>query len=943
MQMAKQLRVTLQFFVMFIYLFFNTSWECQGQNMVSGILKDAKTGEPLIGATVLVKDSPLGTVTDFEGQFILKTIINYPFTLEFRYSGYASKTLIVTETTGKINLSLEEESVMIDVVEISGQRISDKQKASPLTVESMDLIAIRETPSASFYDGLGSLKDVDLTTASLGFTIINTRGFNSTSPVRSLQIIDGVDNQSPGLNFSLGNFLGACELDVNKVDLIVGASSAFYGPNAFNGVISMETKSPFIHKGLSLQLKAGERNLLDGCLRWSDAIKNKNGNDFLAYKINLYYLTANDWQADNTDPVYNSISAKDNPGGYDAVNIYGDEYQAEFDYRNAVITYPGLNIFHRRGYREKELVDYNSYNFKGNVAMHLRLKPAMTYSSPELIVSSSLGGGTTVYQGDNRYSIKNILFFQHRLELIKKDRYFLRFYATHENSGDSYDPYFTALKLQQTASDNFNWVTAYSNYWTLNVVPKITKKEKYPSILDYIGRPADYKSAVNSFLLGLQDSLTLWHQLAQLFANTGNSLLRTNSFYEPGTEEFNLVFKDITSRIAYSEGGTKFYDRSALVHGQGEYIFSDLFQNEQISDLDLVVGASGRIYYPDSKGSILLDTGSTNINTYEYGVYLGANLGILNNLLKFNLTGRLDKHENFDYLVSPAASIVYQPTKNNYLRVSFSSAIRNPTLTDQYLHYNVGRAILLGNINGIQDLITVNSFIDFLNSGARDTLEYFDVPAIRPEKVKTIEIGYRTSLFNCLYADLGYYYSRYKDFIGYQIGIDAFIPQGSALPTSVQAYRVSANAKDQVTTQGFSIGLNYFFNQYYQLKGNYSWNVLNTQTDDPIIPAFNTPENKFNVGISGRDITFLGLKNIGFNINYKWIEGFLFEGSPQFTGYIPSYGMTDAQINWNWKSQNTTFKLGASNVFDQKSYQTYGGPLIGRLAYFSVLYEFKKQ
>jgi iron complex outermembrane receptor protein len=95
------------------------------------------------------------------------------------------------------------------------------------------LLRSKKRPSANFYDGLGSLKDVDLTTASLGFTVINTRGFNSTSPVRSLQIIDGVDNQSPGLNFSLGNFLGCSELDVKKVDLIVGASSAFYGPNAF--------------------------------------------------------------------------------------------------------------------------------------------------------------------------------------------------------------------------------------------------------------------------------------------------------------------------------------------------------------------------------------------------------------------------------------------------------------------------------------------------------------------------------------------------------------------------------------------------------------------------------------------------------------------------------------------------------------------------------------
>ena len=77
------------------------------------------------------------------------------------------------------------------------------------------------------------------------FKVINSRGFNSTSPVRSLQLIDGVDNQAPGLNFALGNFLGASDLDVMKVEIIQGASSAYYGPGAFNGVINITTKDPF--------------------------------------------------------------------------------------------------------------------------------------------------------------------------------------------------------------------------------------------------------------------------------------------------------------------------------------------------------------------------------------------------------------------------------------------------------------------------------------------------------------------------------------------------------------------------------------------------------------------------------------------------------------------------------------------------------------------------
>ena len=937
------------------------------QTSVKGTVLDAKDGLPLIGASILVKGTGDGTVSDFDGSFELSTTAPMPFSLVVSYTGYGEKVIEITDASKAVKIRLEEAVTLIDVVEVRGQRISDKQKQSALTVESMDLIAIKETPSVNFYQGLGSLKDVDLTTASLGFTIINTRGFNSTSPVRSLQIIDGLDNQSPGLNFSLGNFLGASELDVNKVELIVGASTAFYGPNAFNGVISMQTKNPFLHQGLAAKVKVGERNLINTEIRWANSVLNKQGYPSFAYKLNFSYLSANDWEATNDEPVWESEVGVDNPGGYDAVNTYGDEYQAQNDFRDA-IAFPGLGVFYRSGYKEVDLVDYDSKNTKAAAAFHFRLNPARDVESPELILSSSFGGGTTVYQGENRFSLRDIQFFQHRLEIRKNDHYFFRVYATHEDAGKSYDPFFTALQLQSRQKDDGDWSKDYSSYWQFQIanisqpqLGRLTRLEGFPDILDFLGDPDGFQAAMNAFLTGVQDSVVLFHQEARAAADGPNPVEGTRAFLKPGTPEFQTAFDDITSRISNLEGGTKFFDRSALIHANGEYQFNDLIKNDQssVADLDIIVGAAGRLYIPDSKGSILLDTleqskvdltGDTsyaNINTYEYGVYAGGTLGLADNRLKINVSARFDNHENFNGLFSPAASIVYTPSKNNYLRVSFNSAIRNPTLTDQYLNYNVGRAILRGNITGFEDLITVESFVDFLNTGNRDTLIFFDIPAIQPEEVKTIEVGYRTTLFKSLYLDLGYYFSSYDNFIGYELGIEATIPPQLSIPTAVQAFRISSNAKDRVTTQGFSIGANFYFWDYFMLKANYSWNKLNTQTDDPIIPAYNTPENKYNIGLSGRDLTVnLGgwqIPNFGFNVNYKWIEGFLFEGSPQFTGFIPTYTLVDAQINWRSSKLNTTFKLGASNILNDKNFQTYGGPRIGRMGYFSILYDWKKK
>ncbi|MGB3800878.1 MAG: TonB-dependent receptor [Lewinella sp.] len=909
------------------------------QTNLQGEILDANNGDPLIGASVLVKGTTTGTVTDIDGNWDL-SVSGLPIILQFSYLGYAPTEVEVTDVDQDLSIRLGDDAVTTEVVEVRGRRISEKQQQAALTVETLDAIAIKETPAANFYDGLGSLKDVDLTAASLGFKIINTRGFNSTNPVRSLQIIDGVDNQSPGLNFSLGNFLGASELDVNRVNLVVGASSAFYGPNAFNGVIAIETKDPFLQQGLSAQIKVAERNLIEGGVRWAQALTNSEGQEWMAYKINLFGFRADDWVADNYDPVFDTDLTRDNPGGYDAVNIYGDEFNRSFSFP----TVNGLGTIRRPGYREIDLVDYDSENLKAGVAVHFRLNPERSLESTELLISSNYSTGTTVYQGDNRFSLKDIRFYQHKVELRNRDNFFLRGYVTHEDAGNSYDPYYTALRLQEIHKTDGRWQSDYRNIWIRDIQPQVESLENFPrctgcSIPERRQAERDFYASeeVQNLLPGLHDQALEIVSMATSFG--------TQDRLEPGTERFRQAFDSITSTLL-GEGGTRFYDKSALYHLHGEKLFKSLWQPQESRFLDVTVGGNFRQYIPNSKGTILLDTMGRNINTYEFGVYGGGTFN-LDNTWKLSASLRADKNQNFDLLFSPAASVVYLPGENTTLRASFSSAIRNPTLNDQYLFYNVGRAILLGNIDGIQNLVTVESFVDVINTPVPDVgqFDYFDIDPIRPEKVRTFEVGARSTIGTSLYVDATYYYSRYTDFIGYNIGLDVAVFQGNI--SNQQAYRVTANATDIVTTQGFSIGSNLYFADFYSLNGNYSWNVLNTQTEDPIIPAFNTPEHKFNIGLSGRNIPLQlfggGLQDIGASINYKWTDSFLFEGSPQFTGPIQSYGLLDAQFNFTLPKLNTTLKFGASNLLNNEVFQVYGGPSIGRLAYVSATYNLVKR
>jgi len=914
--------------LLFIIAFFHADAQ-----KISGTVKDASNNELLIGATVVIKGTSTGTVTDKAGKFQLQVDQSFPITLLVSYIGYLNKEEVVKEFSSSFTIKLLPDKVTLHEVQVNGGRLNEKEKQSPLTVESMDLIAIRETPAFNFYEGLGALKGVDVTSASLAFKVINTRGFNSTSPVRTLQMIDGVDNQAPGLNFSLGNFLGAPDLDVVRVDLVEGASSAFYGPNAFNGVISMTTKDPFTTPGLSVSLKEGERGLFEGAIRWAQVLKNKKGKEKFAYKLNGYYLKAYDWEADNLNPVYGAPDGSDNHGGYDAVNRYGDDFVN--DYSSLLWLEPGLGRIYRTGFSEKNLVENNTYNGKLSAAFHYKLTPDV-----RLILASNLGTGTTVYQGDNRYALKDVFLFQNRIELRKEDKFFLRAYATNENSGKSYDAYFTALRLSRESKSSGSWSNDYFNWWSVNAVPQIMELPGYPKNYNQPGH--GYSDSILAVLARYSNFIEQLHEQARGHADTSSLYPGEHAWFIPGTYDFDTALNSITSRESFAQGGTHLYDRSALYDVHGEYKFTPKF-------MDITIGSSFRQYRPNSHGTIFSDTSGRVITNSEYGIYTGLEKKFLSDHLKLNVTVRMDKNQNFDYLFSPAASAVYT-VKKQVFRASFSSAIRNPTLADQYLYYNVGPAILVGNINGFDSLATVESILQAINSNC-DALVHFNVAPLQPEQVKTAEIGYRASLFNHFFVDAEYYYSWYHHFIGYKIGGAVSCNMYNKI-SGVQVYRVAANTNDMVTAQGFSIGINYYFKNFYSFTGNYSYNKLDRRgSADPIIPAYNTPENKFNIGLSGRDMVtsifffhsiwkklpVIPVNHFGFSINYKWVQGFLFEGSPQFTGFVPSYAILDAQVNKQIPKLNLTVKIGASNLLSQKHFEAYGGPLVGRLAYIQAV------
>jgi iron complex outermembrane recepter protein len=287
---------------------------------ISGNVSDADTKEPLIGVNILVKGKVIGTITDVNGNFNLRVNQNPPLTLVFSMVGFATKEVDVTESNlTNLLVNLEEQTMLGQEFVVSASRVEESILQSPVSIEKMDILAIRETASDTYYKAIANLKGVDVTSSSINFQILNARGFNSTGNTRFVQLIDGMDTQAPALNFPIGNLNGPSELDVESAEFIPGASSALYGPNAFNGILLINSKNPFEYQGLSAVYKQGFNHfngrpgepqspqpMYEGSIRYAKALNNK-----FAFKISASFMQAEDWYGTDLLVFFGSNPAND--------------------------------------------------------------------------------------------------------------------------------------------------------------------------------------------------------------------------------------------------------------------------------------------------------------------------------------------------------------------------------------------------------------------------------------------------------------------------------------------------------------------------------------------------------------------------------------------------------------------------------------------------------
>ena len=800
----------LYLFVTFL-LFITAS--ALAQTTISGQVKD-ENDEGLAGVNIIVKGRVIGTVTDVNGNFHLTVTDNPPLTLAISFVGYSTQDVEITNaSTSNLNIKMEEATLLGQEIVISASRVEEKIMESPVSIEKMDILQVQNTPSDNYYKGLANLKGVDVTTSSINFQIINTRGFGSTGNTRFVQLTDGMDTQAPALNFPIGNLNGPSELDVESVELIPGASSALYGPNAFNGILLVNSKSPFDYQGLSAFVKSGVNHIKDpdtgpsplweGALRYAKAFNNK-----FAFKVNVSYMKALDWYGTSGLDRESGRTPQGfsfNPGA-DRLHYMGDEASVNLGYLNyaaqnayaldggpfdsndlaslrtvfngilggsagsqgaGVQDYlpfiPGHTVA-RTPYKESELIDYNAKNLKYSAGLYYRLNDKV-----ELSLLYNHGSGTSIYTGAQRYSLKNFGIDQYRLQL-KGDNFFVRAYTTQENSGDSYITEFLGIKINESWESNNGYFAKYTanflNYLAGTTIPGGTGLGLSPSDIQAL----------------TPDQLTADQELAHQYARSQVDKPR----YSPGQLNFQTEKqKQINGKTI--PDGPRFNDKSALYHAEGQYDFKN-----QIKAFELQAGGSFRMFNLNSNGTIF-DDGVKDIQIKEYGAYLQAGKWLGDRKVKLSASGRYDKNQNFKGRFNPRIAALFKLNENSNIRISYQTGFRIPSTQGQYIDLNIISSRLVGGLprfaekyqlfrvadgtgaNLSFDGVSVESYSkqvydagakpSDINGTAKDQLKPFTWNPVKPESVQNIEIGYKSVLNNSLLIDVVYYYNIYNNFI----------------------------------------------------------------------------------------------------------------------------------------------------------------------------------
>ncbi len=938
------------------------------QTTVTGTVV-AEDNTPIPGANI-VFDATTGAVSNFDGDFTIVVNASPPFDLKVSSIGFETATISVDGDNLSIDVILADSDNLLDEVVLSASRTPERLFESPVTVERFDYKDIAQSTGSSFYQSLENLKGVQINQGAMLLPIINTRGFSTIDNTGFVQLVDGMDNAAPGLNFAAGNLVGINEIDIQSVELLPGAASALYGANAVKGIMLMNSKSPFDFPGFSAYVKSGvtssdnmgDQSYYDAAVRLA-----KNWDDKFALKAVVSIVEGTDWGAtDYRDR--NLLEGGESPlsveeqsflPGYNGVNVYGEvaqtldmtanfiggvlpvfqqmgllnaaqAAQATAIFQNFAPNYFGIQTIRNTGYKEVELHDGGTSSFKIDLAAHYRID-----GNKELIWNSKIGSGNTIYHATNRNNLKNFNLQQHKIE-YRTPKLTVRAYSTIEDAGNTHDMEFLGVRIANAQPGGIlGWFTQYGTAYFTEAASLVNPNPQ---------------TALNTILGGILQGITDFDSLLSLYgkndlpAHKNARLFANQNMLQPGSEAFNNALYNATT-TPIGQGGAQIADQSKANSFEFNYNLGDL-----VPTFDLAIGGSVREYVLRSNGSLFTDYDSP-IKFNEIAFYTQAQKELFQGAVKLTGSVRYDKSQFLEGHFTPrVGALVYLSPRHNF-RASYQTGFRNPSSQDLYIGLDVLQVVIIGTSpDSVErfnmDLVGASSLNSYNVTGNMvqnnsytlsalgGVFEKAELENVKPEFVKTNEFGYRYN-GKKVSVDISAYWSKYTDFITETRVVTPLY--GSVSDVSGQAavaagdfrgFSWNTNTNDEVTTKGISAGVDARLGKF-DIGSSISYNELKSDDQDPdFISYFNTPPIRAKLSFGSVNFT----ERFGFNVSARYHNDFTWEGT-FLTEDIPENLTFDASLNYDVPELKGKIKVGAVNVGGHDYIPYAGGGTIGSTYY----------
>ncbi|HVG41300.1 MAG TPA: TonB-dependent receptor plug domain-containing protein, partial [Chitinophagaceae bacterium] len=280
---------------------------------LSGIISDAATGAPLVGASVVLTDPRIGTSTDTTGFFTLKNVPVGHTIIEISYAGYKTQVehLDIAGDTVK-NFVLASAVIENEGVTVTGVAVATSIRKSPVPITKVNRGELLATTSTNIIDALTRQPGVSQLSSgpAVSKPIIRGLGYN-----RLVVINDGVRQE--GQQWGDEHGIEIDENSVNRVEILKGPASLIYGSDAIAGVVNIITTTPAQANTLKGNVLANYQTNNKQRSLFANVGGNNNG-----YNWNVWgdYKAAADYKNKWDGPVFNSKFNERNFGGYAGIN-----------------------------------------------------------------------------------------------------------------------------------------------------------------------------------------------------------------------------------------------------------------------------------------------------------------------------------------------------------------------------------------------------------------------------------------------------------------------------------------------------------------------------------------------------------------------------------------------------------------------------------------------